>query len=69
MALQNFKHFNNQQSCLSVILCFIYSHFTAEKLTFNLQREVLNIVHTEIFETRELLFVIIQAEIYFKQLY
>lgn len=31
--------------------------------------EVLNTVHTDIFETRELLFEIIQAKIYFKHLY
>lgn len=68
MALQNLKHFkNNQHSWLPVIICFIYSFYDAKKLTFSWQREVLNIMHAEICQTRGS--VIIQAKIYFKHLY
>lgn len=70
MALQNFKHFkNNQHSCLCHRLFYLVTFYNVEKLTFNLQREVLNIAHTENFEIRELLLEIIQTKIYFKHLY
>lgn len=46
----------------------LFSFYNPEKLTFNLQREVLNVVHIRSFKTRELQFVNFQVKIHFKHL-
>lgn len=67
MVLQNSTLLSNAN--IPVTTCFIYLSYNVEKSTRNLWTGISNAVHTEIFETTELLVEIIQAKSYLKHLY